>query len=377
MSSQKSSITDKTFAQDLLRSADIIINGSRPWDIQIHNEAFYKRVLSHGSLGLGESYMDQWWDCERLDVFFEKVLSASLDQKIKIPFRVYLKHIFAYVINFQSKFFSKDVAKKHYDLGNLLFKNMLDSHMMYSCAYWKTAHTLEDAQQAKLELTCKKLFLKSGMHLLDIGCGWGGLAKYAAEHYGVKVTGITISQQQCDYAKNFCKGLPIDIRLQDYRDIHESFDRIVSIGMFEHVGHKNYDAFMKVVNQNLKNNGLFLLHTIGTNFTTSFTDAWIIKYIFPHGMLPSISQIANISEQLFIMEDLHNFGADYDKTLMAWHDKFIKAWPDIQKQYDDRFFRMWTYYLLSCAGTFRARTNQLWQIVFSKNGIQGGYIRTR
>src|SRR3990167_784959 len=370
-------ITIQRHAQTLLQSAGIQINGNQPWDIQIHNKAFYQRVMREGALGLGEAYMDKWWDCQELDHFFERILRAGLDSKVGQPLHAFLKNWLVKIINFQSKIRAKEVGKKHYDLGNTLFKAMLDKRMIYSCGYWKTAHHLEEAQQAKLELICQKLQLNPQLRLLDIGCGWGGLAKYAAENYGVSVMGVTISQQQYEYAKEYCKGWPIEIRLQDYRELQDKFDRIVSVGMFEHVGHPNYDAFMQTAYRNLTEDGLFLLHTIGVNMTNVFANDWIIKYIFPHGMLPSIAQIAKATEKLFVMEDWHNFGTYYDNTLMSWYENFTRHWEELKSTFDERFYRMWTYYLLSCAGSFRARSIQLWQIVFSKHGIIGGYTAPR
>jgi cyclopropane-fatty-acyl-phospholipid synthase len=254
---------------------------------------------------------------------------------------------------------------------------MLDKRMNYSCAFWQHAETLDAAQEAKLELTCRKLKLEAGMRVLDIGCGWGGFAIYAAEKYGVEVTGVTVSREQVKLARCYCKDLPISIELQDYRDIQGIFDRIVSIGMFEHVGVANYRTYMQVVHRCLKSGGLFLLHTIGGNRSVHSTDPWIAKYIFPNSVLPSARQITDAAEGLFVLEDWHSFGPYYDLTLMAWYRNFTGNWHRIQNAYSQRFYRMWTYYLLSCAGTFRARRNQLWQIVFSKNGFKGGYLSIR
>lgn len=367
----------RAIVQNLLKTTDIQLNGNQPWDIQINNDEFFSRIINHGVLGLGESYVEKWWDCQRLDMFFEHVLQAKLDTKVTIPFHFLIKQFLAKILNMQTKKRAKQVGREHYDLGNQLFQSMLDKRMMYSCGYWKTATTLNAAQDEKLELICQKLQLQPGIRLLDIGCGWGGLAAYAAEKYGASVVGVTISKQQYEYAKEKCKNLPIEIRLQDYRDINEQFDRIVSVGMFEHVGHLNYPVFMQTAHRALANNGLFLLHTIGANETNYLANEWIIKYIFPNGMLPSIAQIAKVSEKLFVMEDWHNFGAYYDNTLMAWYDNFNGHWDDLKKIYDDRFYRLWSYYLLSCAGGFRARSMQLWQIIFSKNGIKGGYQAPR
>lgn len=366
-----------TFAQQVLALADVHVARNQPGDIQVHTDALYARVIDEGSLGLGESYMDGWWDCDSLDEFFYKVLSAQLDQKIPKNFSNLLHYLQAKIMNLQSKERAFQVGQKHYDLGDNLFTHMLDKNMIYSCAYWKNADTLDQAQLNKLELICKKLQLKPGMKVLDIGCGWGGLARYMAKEYGVRVVGITISKEQANYARHWCQGLPIEIRLEDYRDLNELFDRIVSVGMFEHVGTKNYTTFMEIAHRCLTDDGLFLLHTIGGNTTSLVPDPWISKYIFPNGILPSIAQIGSAIEDLFIMEDWHNFGADYDKTLMAWHTNFTSNWNTIKKDYDDRFYRMWNYYLLSCAGLFRSRGIQLWQIVLSKKGMKGGYNSIR
>ncbi len=367
----------KKIAEQLLQHADVKINGGRPWDIQVHNPNTYSRILSQGSLGLGESYMDGWWDCQRIDVMITKILEARLDQKIKYNKSALMQIILHRIINFQTKNRAFVIGKKHYDIGNNLYQAMLDDTMTYSCGYWQHAATLAKAQIDKLDLICRKLGLKPGMRLLDIGSGWGGLAKFAAEHYKVEVVGVTVSKQQAELAKERCRGLPIDIRLQDYRDLNENFDRIVSVGMFEHVGHKNYAEYMQVVNRCLRNDGLFLLHTIGRNEPVTGPDPWIVKYIFPNSILPGMRDIVAAAEKTFIMEDWHNFGADYDKTLMSWYENFKNNWQELQSQFDDRFYRMWTYYLQICAGGFRARDIQLWQIVFSKSGVVGGYQSIR
>lgn len=357
--------------QEMLRKADITVGGSRPWDIQVTNPDFFKRVLQEGSLGLGESYMDGWWECERLDIFFHRVLAARLDQELPHHFKDTLRVVAARLTNLQSRKRAWIVGREHYDLGNDLFSRMLDPYMQYSCGYWKEAKTLEQAQDAKLKLICEKLQLAPGMTLLDIGCGWGGLAEYAARHYGAKVSGVTISAEQQKMAQQRCEGLDVTILLQDYRDLDRQFDRIVSVGMFEHVGPKNYATYFEVVNRNLKPDGLFLLHTIGANKTDESVDAWINKYIFPNGCLPSVRHIADAHEPYFVMEDWHNFGQDYDLTLMAWHQRFLDAWPGLAEAYGERFKRMFTYYLNACAGAFRARDIQLWQVLFS-HGVEGG-----
>lgn len=359
-------------AHELLQEADININGKRPFDIRVKNPDFYKRVLKEGSLGLGESYMDGWWECDRLDIFFYKVLRADLEHRIPKNVKDIFKIIIARIFNLQSPKRAWIVGEEHYNLGNDLFIRMLDPHMQYSCGYWKDANTLEEAQSHKLHLICEKLQLSPGMTVLDIGCGWGGLAAYAAENYGVSVTGVTISAEQQKYAQERCKGLNVKIILEDYRNLNLQFDRVVSVGMFEHVGPKNYDNYFNIVKKNLKPDGFFLLHTIGSNVDKLGSDAWINKYIFPNGCLPSIAKIAKATTGKFVMEDWHNFGADYDRTLMAWYERFTASWHEIEHNYSPRFKRMFTYYLNACAGAFRARDIQLWQVIFSPQGIENG-----
>ena len=367
----------EAIVRELLEMAEIEVNGSHPWDIQVHNPRLYDRVLQQATLGLGEAYMDGWWDCEALDQFFYRIMDARLDKEARTSPQFLRAIIRAKLTNAQIKSKAYDVAKRHYDIGNDLFSIMLDRWLNYSCGYWARAATLDEAQIAKLDLVCRKIGLESGMRVLDIGCGWGGFAKYAAKNYGVNVAGITVSSEQLTFANTFCRGLPVEIRLQDYRSLDEEFDGIVSIGMFEHVGFKNYRTYMNVVHRCLARGGLFLLHTIAGNTSTTATDAWINKYIFPNSMLPSAKQISAAVETLFVLEDWHSFGQDYDPTLMAWHRNFTTGWDKIKNAYDQRFYRMWTYYLLSCAGAFRSRRNQLWQMVFSKKGIQGGYQSIR
>ena len=364
----------KKTVTDLLESVDIQVNGSRPFDIQVHNELFYSRVLSGKSLGLGESYMDGWWDCESLDQFCYQMLRGRIDKQVKVKNPAFLAHVLkAYFLNAQSKKRAYIVGEEHYDTGNDLFSLMLDQRMNYSCGYWENADNLDQAQINKLDLVCRKLHLKPGMKVLEIGCGWGGFAKYAAENYGVSIHGVTVSKEQMDYAERSCIGLETKFEMKDYRELNTKYDAIVSIGMFEHVGYKNYRNYMEVAQRCLEGEGLFLLHTIGRNTPSRSTDPWTNKYIFPNGMIPSPAQISKSLQGLFVVEDWHNFGQYYDPTLMAWNENFQKNYESLKDKYDQRFKRMWQYYLLMCAGTFRARRNQLWQLVLSKKGLMGGY----
>ncbi len=354
--------------EDLLADADVAIDGSQPWDIRVRDERLFARVLRERNLGLGEAYMEGWWDCPRLDEFFYRVLKYGLEGSVRGGWLHLLRHLPGILFNLQSRGRSRMVAEHHYDLDNDLFLSFLDPYNQYSCAYFKDDDDLEQAQRNKLELICRKIELTRTDHILDIGCGWGGFAKYAAENYGCRVTAVNVSREQLCYARDFCRNLLVEFLDGDYREIRGTFDKIVSVGMFEHVGSKNYRTFMQVVHDCLAGKGIFLLHTIGANESRSTCDPWITKYIFPNGMLPSMAQISRAAEGLFVIEDWHNLGPHYDKTLMAWHQRFQKAWPELQKKYDERFRRMWEYYLLSCAGAFRARAIQVWQIVLTHLG---------
>lgn len=360
----------------LLAQADVRLDGKRPWDLQVKNEQVYRRLLCHGSLGLGESYMDGWWDCERLDELIYKLIKADINHKTWSPKEV-IDCLRARFINPQSCSRAWRVGRRHYDIGDDIYRSMLDSKMIYSCGYWRDAVDLDSAQEAKLDLIARKLRLKPGMKVLDIGCGWGGTARYLAQNYGAEVTGVTISKNQVTMARESCRGLPVEIRLADYRTLSGRFDRILSVGMFEHVGYKNYRSYMRLVRDLLTEEGLFLLHTIGNDRKEIRTDPWIERYIFPNSMLPSAGQLAISFEGLFLLEDWHSFGADYDRTLMAWYRNFETGWPQLADRYHERFSRMWKYYLLSCAGSFRARKNQLWQLVLSPPGMESGYESVR
>jgi len=361
----------------ILATASVTVNGSESWDLQMHDDRFYKRMLTQGTLGLGESYMDGWWDCERIDEFVFRALRADLYKTAKLSWQSVLSLLLAKVFNMQAKAKAARNAQRHYDIGNRLYELMLDKRLTYSCGYWKNADTLDQAQENKLDLICRKIRLQPGQRVLDIGCGWGSFAKFAAEKYGAEVVGVTVSHEQLALGQELCKGLPIELRLQDYRDVNERFDHIVSVGMVEHVGYHNYRTFMKIAARCLKDDGLFLLHTIGLPFSKTSPDPFIDKYIFPNCLIPSIKQLGAAMEHIFVLENLHNFGPYYDPTLMAWFRNFDNNWGELQGEYGECFYRMWKYYLLSSAGSFRARNNQLWQLVLSKKGITSGYEAVR
>lgn len=353
---------------DIFDGVGIQINGPNPWDIQIFDEKAFHLILSKWSLGLGEGYMNGFWDCLDLEELLYRLLKNDHNEKIRGMAKLGLvcEVLRAKTTNLQSRSRAFMVGKSHYDAGQDVFSAMLDKEMIYSCGYWEHAQDLDRSQLDKMELICKKLQLNPGETLLEIGCGWGGFARYAAQNYGVRVLGITVSKEQCAIAREKCRDVDVEIRLQDYRDLRGEFDKIVSIGMFEHVGEKNYKEYFKIASMLLADDGIFLLHTIGSDVTTLRTDPWIEKYIFPNGKIPSIAEVGKAFENHFILEDLQNIGPDYEKTLLAWHDNFLKTWHEYSEKYDQVFYRMWRYYLLGCAAYFKSKQGQLWQMVFTK-----------
>lgn len=360
----------------LLKTAGIEIDGDRPWDIQVHDERLYRRVLAEGSVGAGEAYMDGWWEVEQLDEFFARVLRVRLDRTLRKPVML-AQVLLSQFGNLQSRRRSRRVAEEHYDLPTRLYEAMLGPTMQYTCAYYGpdgALDTLDEAQRAKLALVARKLHLEPGMRVLELGGGFGELARYLAAEHHCEVVSYNISRRQVEYARRICEGLPVEIRQQDYRDAaggSEEFDRVVSIGLMEHVGPKNHRGFFELAKARLKPGGLALVHTIGGNASRTTVDRWIAKYIFPGGVIPSETQLTRAKENLFVLEDWHNFGPDYDRTLMGWYENFLAAWPELKERegLDERFYRMWRYYLNSCAGAFRARGLNLWQLVLSHGDI--------
>jgi len=373
-------IASDGFIRELLNSTGVELNGPRPFDPQVRTNDLFSRIARYGSIAVGESYMNGDWDVENLPEFIYRVVRSGVVEQIwKMgAWRSLPTYLYYRFLNPQSLSGARKVAEVHYDIGNDLYEKMLGSTMVYSCGYWKEAKTLDEAQIAKLDLVCRKLGLKSGDRILDIGCGWGSLLEHAAKNYGVRGVGLTISKEQAAYAREHMQKLPVEIRLQDYRETDDGpYDHIVSIGMFEHVGHRNYRTYFQTARRLLKEDGLFLLHTIGVDRTPKKPDPWFDKYIFPGGILPSPELITSNIEKMFKIEDWHNFGYDYSKTLLAWFENFDRTWPQLREKYGERFYRMWKFYLLSMAGDFEARHTELWQIVLSPHGVVGGYESVR
>jgi cyclopropane-fatty-acyl-phospholipid synthase len=295
-----------------------------------------------------------------------RAIRAGLEKRFAFRLPNVWAFLTALIVNQQTARHSRKVGRVHYDLSKDFFEAMLDPNMQYSCALFAEGDDLASAQLRKLDWICQRLGLRPGLRLLDIGCGWGGLARHAARHYGCQVVGITVSREQFVYAQRRCRGLDVEIQLRDYREVTEQFDRVVSVGMVEHVGYKNYGTYMRATARSLGEAGLFLCQGICGNFSRFHTDPWIKQSIFPNSMLPSVAQLTRAAEGVFIVEDVKNIGPNYDPTLLAWEENFRRAWPRFADRFGERFRRMWRFYLLSCAGAFRARSLQVFSVLFSK-----------
>jgi len=358
--------------------AGIAIDGPNPWDMRVNNERIFNRLLGGGSLGLGEAYMDGDWDCPALDQFFDRVISGHLSDKIGLTLPMATLMLAARVMNRQSVNRSGQVADTHYNLPTDIHEATYDKRLTASCAYWKDATNLDQAQENKLDLICRKIGLQSHHTVWDIGCGWGSFIGFAAEKYGARSTGVTVSSEQVAYIERRYARLPVTPLLMDYRQYDgPKVDRVVSVGMFEHVGAKNYRTYFEAARRALKDGGLFLLHTIWENERHPVVDPWQDKYIFPNGDLPSMGEVTSAVEGLFVVEDVHNFGTYYDNTLMAWNDNFQSRRDEMEQRHGSRFCRMWEYYLLQNAAAFRCRHISVGQFVLSPNGLRGGYQSVR
>lgn len=362
------------FIKTMLSDANILVGR----DIFVHDEDIFLDWVNRGMLAIGESYMAGKWEAIiPLDVVLTRLLQLPIAKKRKL-FKAWnskLIALCAHLFNYQSPSRAGIVGAHHYDIGNDFFKLWLDPNMQYSCAYFRGLTDLTDldkAQEQKLHLIAKKLHLEPGMRVLEIGCGWGGLACFLAKHYGVHVTGITISNEQLKGAREWAEREGVSnltsFEYCDYRKMTGQFDRVVSIAMLEAVGYKNMDHYYSVIERCLKDNGLALVHSIAANRSLRVPNQlWILKYIFPNGFLPSIAQMCLFTERKLVIEDVHNLGPDYDKTLMCWNQRFQAHCKNGTIVRPTVFNRMWEFYLLYCAAGFRARTIQLTQIVYSKN----------
>lgn len=362
---------------DTFSRAGVRINGNNPWDIRVNNDRFFSKAL-RGSLGFGESYMDGDWDTDELDALFRRIMRMKLTRSPLVILNRVWNEIRARITNIQSRSGSRAIAEAHYDLDHRLYQEFLGPYNQYTCCFFNQAKTLEAAEIEKLEMLCDKLGLTAEDKVLDIGCGWGGFAKYAAETRGCSVTGVSISKEQIAYARDYTAGLPVKIIEADYRDLPDMFggqhfDKVLICGMLEHVGYKNYRTIFSIIHELLKDDGRFLLHTIGNNKTTAVVDPWIEKYIFRNSMAPSMEQLTMAFQGLLVAQDWENYGLYYAPTLAAWQQNFEDRWDAISaiesaRPFDERFRRMFNYYFLSCKAAFETENLYLWHIVLTKHG---------
>ena len=370
--------TSRRVLEDLFEGAGIQVNGDRPWDIQVFDDRFYGRVFRDGSLGLGKSYMLGWWDASDLDELAFRAIRARVHQRFRPSLRVAWHTLKAQLFNLQRRSRSEQVATTHYDLSNEFYEYVLGETMAYTCAYWKGAETLDEAQRNKYDLVCRKLDLHHGEVVLEHGCGWGGFAKYAAENYGCRVVAVSISEPQIKYVRKLCRDVDVEAHCCDYRDDHvynpegSKFDKVVSIGMCEHVGPKNYRTWFEIVDRHMKDDGSFLLQAVGSDTSVANNDRFTQKYIFPNCVMPSLKQLTTAAEGLFTVEDVHNFWTSYYYTMREWQRNFTRNWDKIREldpKFDEQFHRMWNFYNFAGMGAARARQGGLWQIVFSKRNF--------
>lgn len=356
-------------AERMLSAADVRLDGARPWDLRVRDPRFYRKAVVQGSIGFGESYMDGWWDTGDLEELFARIIRVGLDRDRQFA-PVHLGYgLFTRLFNNQTKSRARRVAERHYDFGNDLFFEFLGRYKNYSCGYYDGTDDLDEAQRRKMDLLCRKLGLRAGDRVLDVGGGWGEIARYMADHYGARVTSINISEEQMRFSREHCRGASVEIVKCDYRDLKGTYDKIAVIAMLTHVGHKNYRAFMEKAHACLAPGGTMIIESVGGNRSFSHIDPWIDRYIFPGALIPSVAQFGRAFEGLFVVEDWHNFGPHYVKTLRAWNDRLQQAWPRLKDRYGgDRTRRMFEFFFRMASAAFRERDLQHWHIVLTRKG---------
>jgi cyclopropane-fatty-acyl-phospholipid synthase len=346
----------------------------RPAAIRFTSRAAERGILTDPELKFGEAYMDGGIVVEQGSI--ADVLAIVLGQRHDGPVWARLQWLLRYLHRRLKQFNPRPRARRnaahHYDLDGHLYALFLDADRQYSCAYFETVdQPLDDAQLAKKRHLAAKLLLAKDRTVLDIGCGWGGLALYLAELCGARVTGITLSQQQDAFARMRAaeRGLSsqVEFRLQDYRDVPEKFDRIVSVGMFEHVGIGYYDAFFRKCRALLHESGVMLLHSIGRSEGPNVTNPWIAKYIFPGGYIPALSEVLPAVERAgLLVTDIEILRLHYAETLKAWRERFLAQREQVERLYDQRFVRMWEFYLAAAEMAFRERAMMVFQMQLTK-----------
>jgi len=346
------------------------------WGLKIDDASVRRGIARGGIVALGEAYERSEWDCDDLESFMYRVFTSAPPRLSRAAWaRLILAALDQRLFNRQRGRGAFDIGMKHYDLGNALFSSMLDESMSYTSGYWARAQTLAEAQEAKLDLICKKLNLQRGQRVLDIGCGWGNFAQFAATRYGARVTGVTVSKEQAALAREHCQGLPVDIRMQDYRAVEGTFDHVVSIEMIEAVGRKNIPAFYKTVDRVLADGGRSVIQAISGDTLSRTSDRgldqyilWLLRYIFPDGYLPKARELIPSRGTNLQVDGWQRLTDDYPQTLRAWARRFNDNWDRLKDSYDEAFRRRWNFYLFGCAAAFRAGLVNVSQVVYRKHG---------
>jgi cyclopropane-fatty-acyl-phospholipid synthase len=364
----------KKAVERILSTVDVRIGGSRPFDMQVHSDLFYKRVLLEGSVGLGESYMDGLWDCADLEELVFRFVESGIERRFRLLPGFVTMNALGHLVNRQPRSLGERTSR-HYNTDNDLFASFLGKYKNYSCAFYEEGDDLDTAQLKKMDLICDELCLRPGENVLDIGGGWGEIAKHMASR-GCRITSINIADEQMRAAREHCKGASVDVVKCDYRDVAGTFDKIAIIAMMSHVGHKNHRPLFETVHRHLAPDGLVFVDTVGSAVSLQNGNPWIDKYIFPGIVFPSIQQISRAVEGLFVIEAVRNFGASYVKTLRAWNANLRRAWPRLSHRHDERTRRMFEFFFLTVAGFFRARDFQNWYVVLSPEGTTQPAMRT-
>ena len=356
-----------------------------PIILKLLDKSLNYKLLLNPDLYFGEAYTNGSLVIENgtLTEFLEIAIRNIGTQNINVYGKILnkLKGSYRYLTNFNKGFISKKNVSHHYDISEKLYDLFLDTNRQYSCAYFKNENdSLEEAQANKIDHIIKKLNIKSDQKILDIGSGWGTLAINIAQKTKANVTGITLSKNQLEYSNNKAKELnlanQVEFKLMDYRQLNEKFDRIVSVGMFEHVGRKFYKSYFNKVSKLLKEKGVALIHTIGSSKPPRYPQPWITKYIFPGGYTPSLSQIARpIEDSGLVISDIEVLRMHYSHTLRHWKERFLSKKESVLEMFDEKFYRMWEFYLASCEIAFKWGDQVVFQLQLTKDNISAPTTR--
>jgi len=352
--------------EQVFEGAGVRCNGSRLFDPQILDDRFYTACATRGTLGFGESYVANWWACDDLEELAYRLTVSRINQVGRFAPLLAMSYLVSLLRNNQTLERSRRVADRHYNIGNDLFFSFLGRYRNYSCALFEGTESLDAAQKAKMERICELLELSERDHLLDVGGGWGHLARHAALQHGCTVTSINIADEQITYAREMCAGLPVDVRKCDYRQLTGRYTKAAVVAMFTHVGSKNHRTFFECIHRCLPEGSRLVMETVGSSHSNVTLEPWTERHIFPGGVVPSLRQIDHAASGLFVRGYTREFGSHYVLTLRAWYDNLMAAWPELSTRYSESTLRTFEYFFLTVAGTFRAGRLKHWHLVMSK-----------